>query len=568
MKDKYLEKMAEWNVNFFKNYKKMEKKIVAQLDKKGDEYFILNDCYQMLARFEPTFKKYCEICEKLGKNEGNLLHHYLHLNDMDKVVEQQKFLKNDPNYSKYKEFHKYQDSGEILENKYVSIRYDERVENIASWLFEKSGKIGRFVAKEWKGMFPPEIRIMVLDESGVASFNSELNKVYLPVKDVKKYDILNISGKIIHEVFNMISSEIISKSKFGYDKGMNSFKLLEEGYAQLIQYKFDNRDLDKIKKVDYYSRSIAIKGNFNFYEMKNKWDELFNKNKIDLYYLSLSFAFFLDNKFEDEKYKKLFFPINHMEEKSWLNYTEKYLNSKIDDLIDEWKLVLTENEALVNEVESVKLPKMCLNCKKYDYPKEKLVCSLYRYRQRELDEFECNRFDKEVSTIVIYRSKSGFVKKYAEWISEELKSDIKEYSEVSIKDLGKYRTIIYGGGLYVLGINGIKFITDNFDKFEDKNIIIFATGASTGRPEDINNIQRKNFSYEQLKKIKFFYLRGGFDFKKLKFPYTLVMRVMKWKLSRQEILTPDEQGMLDSFENPTDFTDRNNIKELVEECRK
>ncbi|MDA3886244.1 MAG: flavodoxin [Candidatus Delongbacteria bacterium] len=168
--------------------------------------------------------------------------------------------------------------------------------------------------------------------------------------------------------------------------------------------------------------------------------------------------------------------------------------------------------------------------------------------------------------MVIYKSRSGFVKKYAEWISEELSADLKDYSQVSINDLSKYKTIIYGGGIYVSGINGIKLIMDNLDKLEEKKIIIFATGASTGKPEDIDNIKRKNFTYDQLKIIKFFYLRGGFDFKKLKFPYTVVMRLMKWKLRRQELLTADEQGMLDSFDEPTDFTSKENIKELIEEA--
>ncbi|MCK4980032.1 MAG: flavodoxin [Candidatus Delongbacteria bacterium] len=172
-----------------------------------------------------------------------------------------------------------------------------------------------------------------------------------------------------------------------------------------------------------------------------------------------------------------------------------------------------------------------------------------------------------MTTIVIYRSKSGYVKKYAEWISEELITDLKEYSQVSINDLSKYRTIIYGGGVYISGINGVKFITGNLEIFEDKNIVVFASGASSGKPEDIDSIKRKNFTYGQLKIIKFFYLRGGFDFNKLKFPYTVLMRFMKWKLSRQKLLTGDEKGMLEAFDDPTDFTNKENIKGLIEYVR-
>lgn len=172
-----------------------------------------------------------------------------------------------------------------------------------------------------------------------------------------------------------------------------------------------------------------------------------------------------------------------------------------------------------------------------------------------------------MKTIVIYRSRSGFVKKYAEWIAEELSADLKEGSKVRINDLLSYDTIIYGGGCYVSGINGVKLITKSFDQLKDKKLMVYATGASPGNEKDLESIRKANFTDEQLQKIKFFYLRGGFDFNKLKFPFTIVMRLMKWKLSRQKVLTPDEKGMLDSFDNPTDFTSKENIRELVMEAR-
>ena len=51
------------------------------------------------------------------------------------------------------------------------------------------------------------------------------------------------------------------------------------------------------------------------------------------------------------------------------------------------------------------------------------------------------------STAVIYKSKYGSTKKYAEWIGEELECDVLETGSVSADTLKKYDTIIYGGGL-------------------------------------------------------------------------------------------------------------------------
>ena len=58
-----------------------------------------------------------------------------------------------------------------------------------------------------------------------------------------------------------------------------------------------------------------------------------------------------------------------------------------------------------------------------------------------------------MKTIVIYKSKTGFVRKYAEWIAEDLLADIFEVSKVNINMLAKYDTVIFGGSLHAVGIN-------------------------------------------------------------------------------------------------------------------
>lgn len=168
-----------------------------------------------------------------------------------------------------------------------------------------------------------------------------------------------------------------------------------------------------------------------------------------------------------------------------------------------------------------------------------------------------------MKTIVIYKSKAGFVKKYAEWIAEELSADLFEASKISIDMLKPYEVVIYGGGLYAVGINGIKFITENFAKLKDKKIVVFATGASTSRKEAINDVMNKNFTPEQKKHIQFFYLRGGFNYRKLKVFDKFLMTLLKFRLKRTANLTPDEKGMLAAYDNPADFTNKKNIEELI-----
>ena len=170
-----------------------------------------------------------------------------------------------------------------------------------------------------------------------------------------------------------------------------------------------------------------------------------------------------------------------------------------------------------------------------------------------------------MKTVVIYKSKTGFTKKYAEWIAEDLAADIFDVSQININVLTTYDTIIYGGSLHAVGINGAKLITQNIKKLKDKKIVVFATGASPSRENVINEITDKNFTKEQQKYIKFFYLRGGFNYSELSPFDKFLMALLKWKIKskKQKKLTSDEIGMLAVYDKPVDFTARKNIDEII-----
>jgi len=169
-----------------------------------------------------------------------------------------------------------------------------------------------------------------------------------------------------------------------------------------------------------------------------------------------------------------------------------------------------------------------------------------------------------VKTVVIYKSKTGYVKNYAEWIGEDLGADVIELDDLNTDDLLPYDTIIYGGGLYAVGINGLDKVLKTFDDLKYKNIILYMTGASPGRPEVLNEVLDKNLNAEQRKYIKSFYLRGGFEYERLGFVDKRLMDLLKLKLKKKKDLTPDDQGMLNAYNTPVDFTRKENLKELLD----
>lgn len=170
---------------------------------------------------------------------------------------------------------------------------------------------------------------------------------------------------------------------------------------------------------------------------------------------------------------------------------------------------------------------------------------------------------------VIYKSKYGATKKYAEWIAKALSADLFERKEIHQNNLNQYDTIIYGGGLYAGGISGINFITKNFEKIQNKNLVVFSCGlADPTNDVNIKNIQKgldKVFSPEMKKKITCFHLRGGMDYTRLSLVHKSMMAMLCKMIAKkeQESLTVEEKEMLETYGKIVDFADENTIEPLV-----
>ena len=172
-----------------------------------------------------------------------------------------------------------------------------------------------------------------------------------------------------------------------------------------------------------------------------------------------------------------------------------------------------------------------------------------------------------MKTVVVYKSKTGFTKKYAEYISETLECPLYDYKSSKNVDLDDYDVVIYGGSLYASGILGLKKFKE---RIKDQELIVFAVGATPPKEGLDEELIKSNFSEEERKNVKFFYMRGGFNFNSLNLVDKGLMKMMKRSIEKktQEERTPDEKGMLNAFDNPVDFTRSKNIEPLVDYIRK
>ena len=176
-------------------------------------------------------------------------------------------------------------------------------------------------------------------------------------------------------------------------------------------------------------------------------------------------------------------------------------------------------------------------------------------------------------TAVVFQSKYGATRKYAEWIAEELSCDLFERKKVNRAELEPYDTILYGGGLYAGGVNGIDFLTKNFDRFRGKNLILFTCGLAD--PADKDNTDHigkgldRVFTGRMRERIKVFHLRGAIDYSRLG-PVHRSMMAMLCRLTRRKdpaSLRGEDREMLATYGKAVDFTDRASIAPVVEYVR-
>ena len=175
-----------------------------------------------------------------------------------------------------------------------------------------------------------------------------------------------------------------------------------------------------------------------------------------------------------------------------------------------------------------------------------------------------------MNAIVIYKTKYGSTKTYAEWMAKELSCDIKEARSVSAEELVGYDTIIYGGGLYAEVINGVTLITKNMDKLKDKKIAIYTTGITPISCRDYYDkyVIEKNFKQGVPENIKLFNFMGKMVLDELTPVHRAALKTLKKIMSSKKEPTEMEKLLVELCDADGDFTNIEEIKPLIEYIKK
>jgi menaquinone-dependent protoporphyrinogen IX oxidase len=168
----------------------------------------------------------------------------------------------------------------------------------------------------------------------------------------------------------------------------------------------------------------------------------------------------------------------------------------------------------------------------------------------------------ENNIAVVYSSKYGTTRQYAEWIAEELGATLFDAKKISPAKLTNYGIVVFGGALFASGISGIKAIV----KSPVQTLVVFTVGLANPNTTDYSVILAKNFPLDMLAKTKVFHLRGGIDYSKLGFIHKRMMNMVHRSVAKMEEsqLTDENKEFLETYGKRVYFTDRSAIRPIVD----
>lgn len=149
------------------------------------------------------------------------------------------------------------------------------------------------------------------------------------------------------------------------------------------------------------------------------------------------------------------------------------------------------------------------------------------------------------SILVCYKSVTGFTKRYAEMIAEEMDCAILDFKNVTVETVSQYDTIVFGGRCYAGAIDGLKKAKELIAKGNIKNFVIFAVGATPVTAEEtIQDAWKNNLTSDELLSIPHFYMQGGLRYEKMPLHEKIMMKtfasVMKRKIKNKKDKTEED----------------------------
>ena len=175
---------------------------------------------------------------------------------------------------------------------------------------------------------------------------------------------------------------------------------------------------------------------------------------------------------------------------------------------------------------------------------------------------------KRSNMIIVYKSSTGFTKKYAEMIAKEMKCALTDYKTVTADKLSKYDVVVFGTRAHAGMIDGYQKAKKLFEKSNVGKVVLFVTGATPNAATDVvDKLWKQNFNADEMSKVPHFYMQSGLCYENMSLVDRLMMKAAAVMIKKKKNKTAEEIGFEQAIKSSFDISSRTYIEPLISYLR-
>ena len=165
---------------------------------------------------------------------------------------------------------------------------------------------------------------------------------------------------------------------------------------------------------------------------------------------------------------------------------------------------------------------------------------------------------------LVYKSKSGFTERYAEWIAQETGCELIPIHAANTSAVKGCDVLIYGSRMHAGRLDGLPRARKLFEKSGAKRFVVFATGGMPCSAADtVEEMWRNNLTGEELATLPHFYMQAGICYEKLGPVDKVMMKMAASMMEKQAEKNPMEAHIVKAVQGSYDISDKQYIAPLV-----
>lgn len=166
----------------------------------------------------------------------------------------------------------------------------------------------------------------------------------------------------------------------------------------------------------------------------------------------------------------------------------------------------------------------------------------------------------EKKILIIYKSSTGFTKRYSKLLAKKLSCTAIEFKNIKPVSLSDFDIIIFGTRAHAGSIDGLKKLRKTCPPD-----ILFVTGAASAAEHDvIDKLWKDNLTEEELSGLPHFYMPAGLCYEKMCFTDKMMMKGLAFMLKKKKDKTEKDIAFERQIAASYDISSEEYVKPIID----